>query len=48
MTLQDLLIISIVKPEVLPDNINLRKIGILDEKVWGSKRSKDQKDNNSK
>lgn len=43
MTLQQLLLLSIVKPEVLPDNVNLRKNGILNEKVWGPAPS-DKKD----
>lgn len=37
MTVQQLLILSIVSPEVLPPNINLQRIGVLDKKTWGDK-----------
>lgn len=40
--LEQLIVLSVVKPQTLPHNINLVKLGILDEKTWGQKDNKDE------
>lgn len=50
MTLEQLLVLSVLKPEILPDNINMRKLGILDDKIWNTSsiNSNNNNENNNK
>lgn len=34
------MIISAVEPKILPDNLNLRKLGIMNDEVWKTEEEK--------